>query len=89
MFVSSMSANLGRGGMATVHREQARPGRHGHVYKPGGDDISLTPEFLFFGTGNSHPHLPAAQARALMTRPIPRPGPSAEWGEGEYLCPNL
>ena len=36
---------------------------------------------FIFGTG-LHPHFPAAQARALMTRPIPRPGPSCAKGGG-------
>ena len=45
---------------------------------------------IFFWNGHSHPHFPAAQARALMTRPIPRPGPSGIEGGAPVtnLCPN-
>jgi hypothetical protein len=65
-----------------VSHEPADPSRH----KPDGDDISLMPEFLFWEPGVTHPHLPAAQVRALMTRHIPRPGPSFAKGGRASTC---
>jgi hypothetical protein len=37
-------------------RSTSTPASH----KPGGDDISLTPEFLFWERGDPYPHLSAA-----------------------------
>jgi hypothetical protein len=66
-----LERELGRGGTATVYlahdlrhersHEPARPTSQ----KPGGGDISLTPEFIIFGTGG----LPPAFSGGISSRP--------------------
>jgi hypothetical protein len=90
----SPAARLGRGGRALLLRScptadwihplaaallalTSASRRH----KSGGDDISPHARILFLKRGPD-PHFPAARARALMTRPIPRPGPS--WAKGGF-----